>query len=388
MNISSIVINAVKVNNKNILICILISLVIPFLYGNSSLNNIEGAVGIGFSCSLILVILDAILSSNLVRWVSLLQELIVKTFLYMLVLVFFSILFIYIFNMHGIGTLTGGNPVNLIRDPNFIFVLIPGFLITLLFVFLNRIRSLQIAKISAESANRIKNMFIANISHELRTPLNSIIGFSQILNEQYYGPLNERQREYVSDIMESGRYLLSLINELLDLSKIEADKMTLVKSFFPIGPVIRKSLIIIEERCLKRHIRLELFLDSEMENHEIEADQRMIRQIIINLLSNASKVTPDGGTITVAGEMSGDEIIISVKDTGIGIPQDQLENIFESFYQIQGKNSFKEPGTGLGLTLSRKMAELHNGSLWAESDGPGKGSRFIVKIPVNINSRR
>ena len=244
-----------------------------------------------------------------------------------------------------------------------------------------RIKELEIAKEVAEEATKSKSEFLANMSHEIRTPMNAIIGFSQILNEQYYGPLNENQKGYVDDILDSGHHLLSLINDLLDLSKIEADKMTLDKSLFHIGPVIANSLNMIREKCLKNNIGLELQLHPSIEGLEIEADERRIKQILYNLLSNSSKYTPDGGLIRVTGEISGDDVVISVIDTGIGIPQDQFENIFETFYQIPYKNLSKEPGSGLGLPLSRKFAELHNGSLRAESEGPGKGSKFIVRIP-------
>jgi PAS domain S-box-containing protein len=244
-----------------------------------------------------------------------------------------------------------------------------------------RTKELHSATIIAEAASQTKSTFIANVSHELRTPLNSIIGFSQILNEQYYGPLNENQKTYINDILESGRHLLSLINDLLDLSKIEADKMTLDLSGFNMGILLRNSLVMIKEKCLKHHIELELHVSDELEKIEITADERKIKQIIFNLLSNASKFTPDNGNIRVEGGLYGDQVIVTVQDSGIGIPVDQLESIFDVFYQITRKKVSAEPGTGLGLTLSRKMAELHNGSLTAASDGPDQGSRFILTIP-------
>jgi PAS domain S-box-containing protein len=245
-----------------------------------------------------------------------------------------------------------------------------------------RVKDLKIAKEVAEAATKSKSEFLANMSHEIRTPMNAILGFSQILNEGYYGPLNDNQKGYVGDILDSGRHLLSLINDLLDLSKVEADKMILDRSVFQIGPVIGNSLNMISEKCLKHNIRLDLILPPELEGLEIEADERKIKQILFNLLSNSLKFTPDGGSIKVTGGISGNDIVIDILDTGIGIPQDQLDNIFDKFYQIKNENSSKEPGTGLGLTLSKKFAELHKGSLKAESGGPGKGSRFIVRIPI------
>lgn len=267
---------------------------------------------------------------------------------------------------------------------------------------------LKQAKESAESANRAKSNFLAGMSHELRTPLNAIIGFSEVLQEQYFGPLNDKQKEYVSDILESGKHLLSLINDILDLSKVEAGKMELERSLVNIPELLSHSMIMIKEKAARHRIRLDLDIDIALENFQMMADDRKLKQILFNLLANAVKFTPDGGSIRLQARRTSDAqpvpkqhaddepsktgvdeaqlheegIEICVEDTGIGIPLEHQEKIFEPFFQMSNPQKDKPPGTGLGLPLSKQMIELHGGTIHVESGGPGTGSRFVLRIPV------
>ncbi len=254
---------------------------------------------------------------------------------------------------------------------------------------------LKKAKETAELASRAKSNFLAGMSHELRTPLNAIIGFSEVLKDQYFGPLAEKQQEYIDDILESGKHLLSLINDILDLSRIEAGKAVLDLSKVNVSGLIDNSLTMIKEKAMRHGITLARDISPEVTDLEVTADERKLRQVLYNLLSNAAKFTPDGGTIklfaktvyhpgTGADEQSlhSGFLEISVKDSGIGISSEQLEKIFSPFYQVSDSRQGKSPGTGLGLPLSRDLVELHNGRLYVESDGEGKGSTFSFQIPV------
>jgi len=245
---------------------------------------------------------------------------------------------------------------------------------------MNLIEGLKAEKERAEAANRAKSDFLASMSHELRTPLTAIIGFSDILYERSFGPLNEKQEKYVKDVLDSGRHLLSLINDILDLSKVEAGKMEPELSPVNINALIENSLVMIKEKAMKHGIRLELELLQKRPNLEIQADERMLKQVMFNLLSNATKFTSDGGRITVAAKEEGKDIIISVSDTGIGISPDLQGKIFKEFYQVKGGMLDKTPGTGLGLPLIKRFVEMHGGKIWVESEG--KGSCFSFLLPM------
>jgi signal transduction histidine kinase len=229
-----------------------------------------------------------------------------------------------------------------------------------------------------EAASRHKSEFLASMSHELRTPLNAILGFSEILAQGMFGAVNDKQAEYLRDILDSGHHLLSLINDILDLSKIEAGRMELEVSEFDLPQAILNGLTLVRERALRRGIDL---------HHEIadgvaavRADERKIKQVLLNLLSNALKFTPEGGRVEVRAAMAGASVEVSVADTGVGIAPEDQEAVFEEFRQV-GAAEKKAEGTGLGLALSRKFVELHGGRIWVESE-PGRGSTFTFALPV------
>ena len=229
-----------------------------------------------------------------------------------------------------------------------------------------------------EAANRHKSEFLANMSHELRTPLNAIIGFSEVLQERLFGDLNEKQAEYTSDILTSGQHLLSLINEILDLSKVEAGRMELEVAPFDLPLAIDNARTFVRERAVKHGITLDIDLDHRL--GEYVGDERKIKQILLNLLSNAVKFTPEGGRISIIANKTENGAEISVSDTGIGIPPAEQPTIFEEFRQVGGDYAHKVEGTGLGLTLAKKFVELHGGKIWVESE-VGKGSTFTFMLP-------
>jgi signal transduction histidine kinase len=229
-----------------------------------------------------------------------------------------------------------------------------------------------------EAANRHKSEFLANMSHELRTPLNAIIGFSEVLQERMFGELNEKQAEYTDDILSSGRHLLSLINEILDLSKVEAGRMELEVATFDLPLAIDNARTFVRERAVKHGINLDVAVDERL--GDFVGDERKIKQILLNLLSNAVKFTPEGGRIGINAKQADGSVEISVSDTGIGISPEDQAKIFEEFRQVGGDYAHKREGTGLGLTLVKKFVELHGGKIWVESE-VGKGSTFSFTLP-------
>jgi two-component system, NtrC family, sensor kinase len=229
-----------------------------------------------------------------------------------------------------------------------------------------------------EVASQHKSEFLANMSHELRTPLNAIIGFSEVLSERMFGELNEKQEEYLKDIYASGTHLLSLINDILDLSKIEAGRMELELTDFHLPQAIDNALILVRERAGRRGITLEHSVDERL--GDICGDERKVKQVLLNLLSNALKFTPEGGRVEVRAGMVDGMAEISVTDTGVGIAAEDQERVFEEFRQV-GTADKKAEGTGLGLTLCRKFVELHGGRIWVKSQ-LGAGSTFTFTIPV------
>jgi signal transduction histidine kinase len=243
---------------------------------------------------------------------------------------------------------------------------------------------LEAARRNLEAASRHKSEFLANMSHELRTPLNAVIGFSEVLQAHMFGPLNEKQAEYVDDILHSGRHLLSLINDILDLSKIEAGRLELEPSTFDLAAAIDNAMTLTKERALRRGLRLERQIAQDV--GAIHADERKVKQVLINLLSNAVKFTPEGGTITIRALRAVDAVTVAVRDTGIGIAPSDQELIFEEFRQVGNDYTRKQEGTGLGLALARRFAELHGGRLSVES-ALGNGSTFTLTIPLDAQPR-
>jgi signal transduction histidine kinase len=232
-----------------------------------------------------------------------------------------------------------------------------------------------------EVASQHKSEFLANMSHELRTPLNAIIGFSEVLSERMFGDLNEKQEEYLRDISGSGQHLLSLINDILDLSKIEAGRMELELTDFDLPTAIDNALMLVRERAGRRSITLNTAVGERL--GQVRADERKVRQVVLNLLSNAIKFTPDGGQIEVRAEPRDGSVEISVRDTGVGIAPEDLEAVFEEFRQV-GTADKKVEGTGLGLTLCRKFVELHGGRIWVKSE-VGVGSTFTFSLPLGCS---
>ena len=229
-----------------------------------------------------------------------------------------------------------------------------------------------------EVANQHKSEFLANMSHELRTPLNAIIGFSEVLLQRMFGELNPKQDEYLQDVLSSGRHLLSLINDILDLSKVEAGRMELELARFDLPQAMQDTLVLVRERAARHGIDLHLEVDGGV--GEIVADERKIKQVMLNLLSNAVKFTPEGGRVDVRTVPTDGGVEVSVADTGIGIAPENQELIFEEFRQVGGDYAHKREGTGLGLTLARRFVELHGGRIWVKSQ-PGQGSTFTFSIP-------
>jgi len=231
-----------------------------------------------------------------------------------------------------------------------------------------------------EAASRHKSEFLANMSHELRTPLNAVIGFSEVLGEKMFGELNEKQNEYVDDIHSSGQHLLSLINDILDLSKVEAGRMELELAKFDLPLAVENAITLVRERATGHGITLDTAIDERL--GDFIGDERKIKQILLNLLSNAVKFTSEGGRIEIKAIPVDGSVEISVSDTGIGIAPEDQATIFEEFRQVGTADAQKHEGTGLGLTLAKKFVELHGGKIWVKSE-PGKGSTFTFTLPIS-----
>lgn len=267
----------------------------------------------------------------------------------------------------------------------------------------NAEKELQIAKLMAERSSQTKSEFLANMSHELRTPLNHIIGFTELIIDKHFGDLTAAQEEYLTDVVSSSHHLLSLINDILDISKIEAKKMVLTQSSIDIRNLIAASATMVKEKALKHRIELSVIVDPHLP-HAIDADERRLKQILYNLLSNAVKFTPDGGNITIQAQMINSlssppsetlamlnetgyyfpnvVIFVSVSDTGIGIDYPDLNRIFLPFEQVESSANRKFTGTGLGLSLTKEMVELHGGRIGVKSQGKDKGATFWFTLPM------
>ncbi len=251
------------------------------------------------------------------------------------------------------------------------------------------VRSLQHRSVELEVSNNIKSEFLANMSHELRTPLNAIIGFSELLKEEQPGPLNPTQKEFAEDIHSSGRHLLSLIDDILDLSKIEAGKMDLELEEVELSRILENGRTLLKEKAGRLGIRIDLKVEPGLES--LVVDQRKVKQMIYNLLSNAVKFTPAGGTVEIFARNhvvdSKSFAAIGVSDTGVGIAKEDLPRLFQPFQQIKNPLSEDQKGTGLGLALVRRFAELHGGRVEVESQ-VGKGSVFTLILPILASEKK
>ncbi len=236
---------------------------------------------------------------------------------------------------------------------------------------------------AAEAANRAKSNLLAGMSHELRTPLTAIMGYAEILLYEYFGPVNEKQKQQLDVILQCSHHLLDLINDILDISKIESGKTELELTSVKIAALLSHTTSLLKETAGRHRIDLQVDISAGLNELELRVDERRMKQVIFNLLSNAIKFTPDGGSVRVSLERRSGALEVSVTDTGVGVPALELERIFEAFYQLKRGGAAKAQGSGLGLSLARQLVELHGGRIWAESEGEGKGSRFVFTLPLS-----
>lgn len=235
------------------------------------------------------------------------------------------------------------------------------------------------AKIAAENSNRTKSEFLATMSHELRTPLNSIIGFSEVLSEGYFGQINDKQTKYLKNIFNSGKHLLNIINNILDIAKVESGKMQLYKEKIYVKDIVDEMISAMQHLAASKEVVLKLRADPQF--MAVQADKAKLRQILFNLIGNAIKFTETGGSVTVGTREDDEMVYISVTDTGIGIPANDLIKLFKPFTQLDSSCARQYEGTGLGLALAKELAELHGGTIYVESE-PGKGSTFTLALPL------
>jgi signal transduction histidine kinase len=242
---------------------------------------------------------------------------------------------------------------------------------------------LEMTNRELERANRLKSEFLASMSHELRTPLHTIIGFSELLGEELEGPLNEKQMRFVQHIHKDSLHLLELINDVLDISKIEADRLELRPEAFDFTALIAESLASVRSLAEAKSHTLETASDVPT---AVEADRLRIKQVLVNLLSNAIKFTPEGGRIRLEARVQDSFVVVSVRDTGIGIPMEEHESIFEKFHQVGATTKGVREGTGLGLAITKRLVEQHGGGIWVQSQ-PQQGSTFSFTLPISSAER-
>ena len=247
-----------------------------------------------------------------------------------------------------------------------------------------RTADLEQAKAAAEGANMAKTEFLANMSHELKTPINAIMGFADLALEKGSGPVTEKQKKFINNIITASEHLNGLINDILDITKIEAGRIELVLSNVNIGSLVEEISGLFKGDALRRGMNFNIKIDNNIGN--IAADGQRLKQVIANLLTNAFKFTPDGGSVSISAKREGrgeaEVVEIAVEDTGIGISEEEQKKLYQSFKQIESPFTKRYEGIGLGLYLCKRLVKLHNGKIWVESE-KGKGSRFAFAIPIN-----